>query len=198
VMYRVWIIFFSTLLTFLVSYSAQCGSFDSSSDNESEDNLTYQFILARKNNIGIIDSRPVLDNNGGWQRNQKKGYWQLNILPGNSPLPTKEQTLVEDKPGVIIIFVHGYNIPPAKALRYGNSLWELLKVANHELQKTIKDAPMSEALRFFDFLWRGDLGEIKFSESQNAAANSSVSLADFIVQLPDTDLGRGCRSICEI
>lgn len=183
-MHRTLVSLFSCqLIFFLVVHSAECGSFDSANGNATEDYLITEFELARNLNIGVIDAREVVDDNGKQRKDIKEGSWRLNVLPGKPQSSEKPQFGFQDHPQVIVIYVHGYKTPPLQALKHGNSLWELLMISNDRLRATIKTISPNEALAFFTFLWRGDLGTTRFSAAQKAADVSSKSLADVIVQL---------------
>lgn len=173
-------LFFCQLILFIVVQSAECGSFDSSNGNVTDDYLIAEFELARNLNIGVIDARSIVDRKGD---QRKEGSWRLNVLPGKPQSSEKTQFGFQDHPQVIVIFVHGFNTPPLQALKHGNSLWVLLMKSNDRLRATNKTVLPNDALVFFTFLWRGDFSATRFSTAQKAADVSSISLADVIVQL---------------
>jgi pimeloyl-ACP methyl ester carboxylesterase len=171
------------LLAVLGGRAADSGSLESVDAAAAAADLSAQFDLARERGIGVVDARELLDGDGLPRAGRKDGLWRLNLLPGEASPPVPPQITFRKRPEVIVVFVHGYNTPPARALRYGNNVWDSLLAANDRLRAGSPKIPPDDKFAFFTFLWRGDLGQIWFSATQKAAEASSPSLADLMTTL---------------
>lgn len=85
-----------------------------------------------------------------------------------------------------IVFVHGYNVSVASALREATNIFGNLQTS------LLRDGRSLDDYEFFLFTWPGDVGPLWFSDAQEYAQHAGVALYELFRELNGT---AGARSI---